>query len=34
MGSTRAARRAGSVSRFTVIDDTDVADTIPYLAKG
>jgi uncharacterized protein (DUF1330 family) len=28
------ARRAGSVSRFHVIDDTDVAGTIPYLPKG
>ncbi len=28
------ARRAGSVSRFHVIDDTDVAGTIPYLTKG
>ena len=28
------ARRAGSVSRFHVIDDTDIAGTIPYLAKG
>jgi len=28
-----AARRAGSNSRFYVIDDTDVAETIPYLAK-
>ena len=27
------ARRAGSVSRFHVIDSTDVAGTIPYLAK-
>ena len=27
----RDARRAGSVSRFHVIDDTDVAGTIPYL---
>ena len=29
----RDARRAGSVSRLHVIDDTDVAGTIPYLAK-
>ena len=29
-----AARQAGSVSRFHVIDDTDIAGTIPYLAKG
>ena len=28
------ARRAGSVSRFHVIDDTDLAGTIPYLPKG
>ena len=27
------ARQAGSVSRLHVIDDTDVAGTIPYLAK-
>ncbi len=27
------ARGAGSVSRFHVIDDTDVAGTIPYLPK-
>ena len=30
----QAARSAGSVSRFHVIDDTDVAGTIPYLPKG
>lgn len=30
----KAARAAGSVSRFHVIDDTDVAGTIPYLPKG
>jgi uncharacterized protein (DUF1330 family) len=29
----REARRAGSISRFHVIDDTDVAGTIPYLPK-
>jgi uncharacterized protein (DUF1330 family) len=29
-----AARRAGSVSRFFVIDDTDVLGTVPYLPKG
>lgn len=29
-----AARRAGSESRFQLIDDTDVAGTIPYLSKG
>lgn len=28
------ARRAGSVSRFNLIDDTDLAGTIPYLNKG
>jgi uncharacterized protein (DUF1330 family) len=28
------ARRKGSVSRFHVIDDTDVAGAIPYLPKG
>ncbi len=28
------ARRDGSVSRFHVIDDTDVAGAIPYLPKG
>ena len=27
------ARQAGSVSRFYAVDDTDVAGTIPYLAK-
>ncbi|HTM07012.1 MAG TPA: DUF1330 domain-containing protein [Verrucomicrobiae bacterium] len=30
----RQARRAGSVSRLHVIDDTDIAGTIPYLRKG
>jgi len=29
-----AARRAGSESRFQLIDDSDAAGTIPYLAKG
>lgn len=29
-----AARQAGSISRFQMIDDTDIAGTIPYLAKG
>ncbi len=29
-----AARQAGSDSRFRMIDDTDIAGTIPYLAKG
>jgi uncharacterized protein (DUF1330 family) len=28
------SRRDGSVSRFNIIDDTDVAGTIPYLPKG
>jgi len=28
------ARQAGSISRFHVIDDTDVAGTISYLPKG
>jgi uncharacterized protein (DUF1330 family) len=28
-----AARRRGSDSRFQLIDDTDLAGTIPYLAK-
>ena len=28
-----AARQAGSVSRLHVLDDTDVAGTIPYLRK-
>ncbi len=28
-----AARRNGSESRFQLIDDTDVAGTIPYLPK-
>jgi uncharacterized protein (DUF1330 family) len=28
------ARQAGSGSRFQLIDDTDVAGTIPYLPKG
>ena len=27
------ARQAGSVSRLHVVDDTDVAGTIPYLSK-
>ncbi|MFN4143561.1 DUF1330 domain-containing protein [Aestuariivirga sp.] len=26
-----SARRAGSVSQFYVVDDTDVAGTVPYL---
>ena len=28
------ARQAGSTSRFRVIDDTDIAGTIPYLRAG
>ena len=28
------ARQAGSDSRFQLIDDTDIAGTIPYLGKG
>jgi uncharacterized protein (DUF1330 family) len=28
-----AARQSGSESRFQLIDDTDLAGTIPYLAK-
>ena len=28
------ARQGGSDSRFQLIDDTDLAATIPYLAKG
>jgi uncharacterized protein (DUF1330 family) len=28
-----AARQAGTGGHFLVIDDTDVAGTIPYLAK-
>jgi uncharacterized protein (DUF1330 family) len=28
-----AARRSGSESRFQLIDDTDLAGTIPYLPK-
>jgi uncharacterized protein (DUF1330 family) len=28
------ARKAGSESRFQLIDDTDLAGTIPYLSKG
>jgi uncharacterized protein (DUF1330 family) len=30
----RQARQAGSIGRLRVIDDTDVAGTIPYLPKG
>lgn len=29
-----AARKAGSISSFHVIDDTDLAGGIPYLPKG
>ena len=29
-----AARQGGSESRFQLIDDTDLAGTIPYLRKG
>lgn len=29
-----AARRAGSESRFQLIDNTDLAGAIPYLTKG
>jgi uncharacterized protein (DUF1330 family) len=29
-----AARQAGSEGRFHLIDDTDLAGTIPYLPKG
>lgn len=29
-----AARQAGTESRFQLIDDTDLAGTIPYLPKG
>jgi uncharacterized protein (DUF1330 family) len=32
--SFAAARQAGSESRLQLIDDTDVAGTIPYLPKG
>jgi uncharacterized protein (DUF1330 family) len=32
--SYAAARQAGSDSRLQLIDDTDVAGTIPYLPKG
>jgi len=28
------ARQAGSVSRFFMIDDTDIAGTVPYLTAG
>ncbi|MHC5825265.1 MAG: DUF1330 domain-containing protein [Nostoc sp.] len=30
----RQARQSGSIGRLNVIDDTDVAGTIPYLPKG
>ena len=29
-----AARKAGSVSHFRIIDDSDLAGAIPYLPKG
>jgi uncharacterized protein (DUF1330 family) len=29
-----AARQGGSESRFALIDDSDLAGTIPYLPKG
>ncbi|MBU3029974.1 DUF1330 domain-containing protein [Paracoccus marinaquae] len=29
-----AARKAGSISNFHIIDDTDLAGGIPYLPKG
>ena len=29
-----SARKAGSVSRFYTVDNSDVAGTIPYLPKG
>jgi uncharacterized protein (DUF1330 family) len=30
----KQARIDGTVSKFNIIDDTDVAGTIPYLTKG
>jgi uncharacterized protein (DUF1330 family) len=30
----RQARQASSISRLHIIDDTDIAGTIPYLPKG
>ncbi len=30
----RQARQAGTISRLRVIDETDLAGTIPYLEKG
>lgn len=30
----RQARQAGSISTLQIIDDTDIAGTIPYLTKG
>lgn len=30
----RQARQAGSISKFHIIDDTDIAGTIPYLPRG
>ena len=32
-GPLVSSRRRGSVSRFQLIDDTDLAGTIPYLKK-
>jgi len=32
--SYAASRRDGSISRFQLIDDSDLAGTIPYLTKG
>ena len=32
--SFAAARKEGSESRFQLIDDTDLAETITYLSKG
>jgi uncharacterized protein (DUF1330 family) len=30
----REARQSGSITRLHIIDDTDIAGTIPYLPKG
>ncbi len=30
----RQARQNGSISRFHIIDDTNIAGTIPFLSKG
>jgi len=32
--TNKAARQAGSISKFRVIDDTDVAGVLSYLPKG